>query len=140
MNFEHFKILHSETIMYYQVVERGLKLIYAFMHKGDVKDNLDEAETTSFGQMIDILKNLDNEDGKPSISSNDYNFLKQLSKNKNHWAHKVFTEFLYENDFLHSDEYAKQCQKLEKDHDRLEIVYKNVERERIRLYTEVYGR
>lgn len=140
MNLEHFKILHSETIMYSQVVERDLKLIYAFMHKGDVKDNLDEVETTSFGQMIDILKNLDNEDGKPSISSNDYNFLKQLSKNKNHWAHKVFTEFLYENDFLHSDEYVKQCQKLEKDHDRLEIVYKNVERERIRLCTEVYGR
>ena len=140
MDFNQFKILHSETIMYYQVVEHDLKLIYAYMHKGDVQDNLDDVETRSLGQMIDILKVLDNEDGKPNISANDYNYLKQLSKNRNHWAHKVFTEFMYEDNFLYTQEYERQCNKLVKDHDRLSIVYKNVEKVRIRLCSEVYRR
>ena len=140
MNFDEFKILHSETIMYYQVVEHDLKLIYAYMHKGDVNDNWDRVENRTLGQMIDLLKALDNEDGKPNISSGDYNFLKQLSKNRNHWAHKVFTEFMYQQNFLLSDNYARQCQKLMKDHDRLEYVYKNVEEVRIRLCTQVYRR
>ena len=140
MDFQQFKILHSETIMYYQVVEHDLKLIYAYMRKGDVYDNLDSVETKTLGQMIDMLKDLDNEDGKPNISSGDYNYLKQLSKNRNHWAHKVFTEFMYEENFLYSSEYEKQCQKLQKDHDRLSVVYKNVEKVRIRLCSEVYRR
>ncbi len=140
MDFNQFKILHSETIMYYQVVEHDLKLIYAYMHKGDVQDNLDDVETRSLGQMIDILKVLDNEDGKPNISANDYNYLKQLSKNRNHWAHKVFTEFMYEDNFLYTQEYERQCNKLVKDHDRLSVVYKNVEKVRIRLCSEVYRR
>ena len=140
MDFQQFKILHSETIMYYQVVEHDLKLIYAYMRKGDVGDNLDMVETKTLGQMIDMLKILDNEDGKPNISSGDYNYLKQLSKNRNHWAHKVFTEFMYEENFIYSREYEKQSQKLIKDHDRLEVVYKNVEKVRIRLCSEVYRR
>ena len=140
MKFDEFKILHSETIMYYQVVEHDLKLIYAYMHEGDVNDNLDSVENMTLGQMIDLLKALDNEDGKPNISSGDYNFLKQLSKNRNHWAHKVFTEFMYEENFINSDKYAKQCQKLAKDHDRLSVVFRNVEKVRIRLCSEVYRR
>ena len=140
MKFDEFKILHSETIMYYQVVEHDLKLIYAYMHEGDVNDNLDRVESMTLGQMIDLLKALDNEDGKPNISSGDYNFLKQLSKNRNHWAHRVFTEFMYQQNFLLSNDYARQCQKLMKDHDRLEYVCKNVEEVRIRLCSEVYKR
>ena len=140
MKFDEFKILHSETIMYYQVVEHDLKLIYAYMHQGDVDDNLDRVESRTLEQMIDLLKALDNEDGKPNISSGDYNFLKQLSKNRNHWAHRVFTEFMYQQNFLLSNDYARQCQKLMKDHDRLEYVCKNVEEVRIRLCSEVYKR
>lgn len=49
MNFDEFKILHSETIMYYQVVEHDLKLIYAYMHEGDVNDNLDRVENMTLG-------------------------------------------------------------------------------------------
>lgn len=96
MNFDEFKIPHSETILYYQVVEHDLKLICAYMHEGNVNDNLDRVENRTLGQMIDLLKALDNEDGKPNISSGDYNFPEQLSKNRNHWAHQVFTEFMYE--------------------------------------------
>lgn len=140
MDFDRFKILHSETIMYYQVVEHDLKLIYAYMRKGDVQDNLEMVENRTLGQMIDMLKELDNEDGNPNISSGDYNYLKQLSKNRNHWAHKVFTDFMYEDNFLYSTEYSKQCTKLEKDHDRLSVVFRNVEKVRIRLCSEVYRR
>ena len=69
--------------------------------------------------MIKMLKILDNSDKNPLISSNDYNFLAQICDNRNHWAHKVFTEFLYEDDWEKSEAYQKQCDKLSKDYERI---------------------
>lgn len=140
MDFDTFKINHSETLMYYQIIEHDLKYIYAFMHKGNVNDNLDEIDKNTLGQIIDKLRKLDNEDNKPNISANDYNFLKQLSKNRNYWAHQVYTDFMYNDNPINSRDYAKACDKLVKDHDRLLYVFRNVEKVRIRLCTDVYRR
>ena len=65
------------------------------MKVGDVNKHFDEIENKTLGQMIRKLKELDNSDNKPLISSNDYNFLTQICDNRNHWAHSVFTEFIY---------------------------------------------
>lgn len=119
MDFKDFKILHSETIMYYQIIEHDLKFIYAYMLKGNIDKHFDFIETKTLGQMVKILKELDNSDGKPLISSDDYNFLSQICKNRNLWAHQTFTEFIYIKDFIYSREYQKQCDKLIKDHDRV---------------------
>ncbi len=119
MDFKDFKILHSETIMYYQIIEHDLKFIYAYMLKGNIDKHFDFIETKTLGQMVKMLKELDNSDGKPLISSDDYNFLSQICKNRNLWAHQTFTEFIYIKDFIYSREYQKQCDKLIKDHDRV---------------------
>lgn len=140
MNFNDFKIMHSETLMYYQIVEHDLKMIYAYMHAGDVDENWGAVQERTLGQMVDILKNLDNSNGDPDISHADYNLLKQLSKNRNHWAHNVFTEFVYEDNFLYSEEYERQCTKLTKDHDRLKGVCDKVEKTMIKLCSQTYGR
>lgn len=81
--------------------------------------------------MIRKLKELDNSDNKPLISSNDYNFLTQICDNRNHWAHSVFTEFIYIKDFVLSREYKKQCDKLEKDHNRVQVASDILEKIRI---------
>ena len=39
MDFDTYKILHSETLMYYQLIEHDLKYIYAYMRRGDINDN-----------------------------------------------------------------------------------------------------
>lgn len=131
MDITTFKLLHSETIMYYQRIEYDLKLIYAFMRKGNVTNHLEMNETKTLGQMINILKELDQSDGKPLISSDDYNFLSQICENRNLWAHHAYTDFLYVNDCLNSKEYKKQCEKLLKDHARVEQASINLEKIRI---------
>lgn len=119
MDFDSYKILHSETIMYYQLIEHDLKYIYAYMRKGDIDNNFERIENMTLGQMIKTLQDLDNSDGNPLISTGDYNFLSQIKDNRNLWAHSNFTEFIYKQNFLYSKEYQKQCEKLQKDHDRV---------------------
>ena len=131
MNFDTFKIIHSETIMYYQIIEHDLKLIYAYMRRGKPSNNYVEIKNKTLGQIVSILKDLDNSDGEPLISKEDYNFLSQIKDNRNLWAHRNFIEFVYEQEFLSSKAYLKQYQKLTKDHDRVERVYKVLEKIRL---------
>lgn len=119
MDFREFKILHSETIMYYQIIEHDLKYIYAYMLKGNIDDHFDKIENKTLGQMVKILKKLDNSDGNPLISSEDYNFLNQICDNRNLWAHQTYTKFIYVKNFIYSKEYQSQCEKLLRDHDRV---------------------
>ena len=119
MDFDTYKILHSETLMYYQLIEHDLKYIYAYMRRVDINDNFDRIENMTLGQMIKTLQDLDNSDGDPLISAGDYNFLSQIKDNRNLWAHSNFTEFIYKENFTYSREYQKQCEKLQKDHDRV---------------------
>ena len=97
MTFDEFKILHSETVMYYQIIEHDLKYIYSYMLKGDIDEHFDKIGTRTLGQMVKMLKDLDNSDGDPLISASDYNFLSQITDNRNLWCHSNFTDFIYIN-------------------------------------------
>lgn len=137
MDFNTFKIQYAETMLSYQAIEHDIKYIYAYMLKGDVNEHFDDIENKTLGQMIRKLKELDQSDGKPFISAGDYNFLTQICDNRNHWAHSVFTEFIYTKNWLYSKEYQKQCDKLEKDHDKVERASKILEEIRIDYCTKV---
>lgn len=131
MSIEEFKQYHSETIMYCQCIEHDLKWIYSYMHKGDQYDTFDKLEKKTLGTLIKMLKSLDNSSGKLFISNDDYNFLKQMSEKRNYWCHQCFIEFIYEEDYSCSDEYNAVCNKLKRDHDRLERVSNIVEKIRL---------
>lgn len=131
MEFKEFKIKYAETMLNYQAIEHDIEFIYAFMKAGDVNKHFDEIESKTLGQMIRKLKELDNSNKKSYTSSGDYNFLTQICDNRNHWAHSVFTEFIYENDCFNSREYQKQCAKLKKDHDRVRAASDILEKIRI---------
>ena len=60
MRFEGFKIKYAETMMYYQMIENDVKLIYSFMLQGEVEDNYDSIENNTLGFMLKKLKELDN--------------------------------------------------------------------------------
>ncbi len=139
MTFEQFKIYHSETIMYCQCIEHDLKWIYSYMHKGDQYENFEKLGKTTLGALVKKLKELDNSDGNPFISNDDYNFLKQMTEKRNYWCHQCCIDFVYEKNFLSSKEYEKICNKLQRDHDRLERVSDSVEKVRLKA-VEAYKR
>lgn len=131
MVFSEFKDKYAETMMFYQIMENDIKLIYAFMRDGDPDENYERIENMTLGQAINALEALDYSSGDPLISKDSYNFMSQICENRNHWAHKVFLSFLYADDWQNTKEYQKQCKKLEKDHKRLEIAYGLLEKFRL---------
>ncbi len=133
ISFDSFKILYSETIMYFQTIEHDVKLIYAYMHNGNINENYDYISGKTLGQTVTMLKKMDNEDGKPNISASDYNFLMQMTEKRNYWCHSGFVAFVYISDFINSEEYSKSSTKLINDHDKLASVYKNVEQVRLEM-------
>lgn len=138
MDFNDFKILYAETMMFYQLIENDIKLIYSYMRKGNVVRHLESVESKTLGQMIRTLKELDESDGKPLISAADYNFLAQICDNRNHWAHQTFIEFMYvQEDTFNSKEYKKQCNRLAKDHDRVQKASEILEEIRIKYCTRM---
>ena len=137
MDFKDFKNVYADTMLCYQLIEHDIKFIYAYMRLGSVDEHFDEIENKTLGQMIRILKDLDNSDGKPLIAASDYNFLTQICDNRNHWAHKVFVSFIYEDNWINSREYQKQCDKLSKDYERAYRASKILERIRIEYCSSI---
>ena len=131
MNINTFKILHSETIKFCQIIEGDLKWIYSLMHTGNVGENHSKLEKKTLGQVVSMLKELDELSGEQFISDDDYNFLKQMTAKRNYWCHVCYRDFMYEEDPLTSPAYKKVCDKLQRDHDRLEQVFKNVEKAKL---------
>lgn len=83
MNFQYFKILHSETILYYQKIEHNLKLIYLHMPKSSVKKSKKDIAKRTMGQVLSIIKNLDHSNSSPLLTNNDYIFLEKICENRN---------------------------------------------------------
>ena len=119
MDFDEFRLMYATTMVRYQMLEHDIKCIYAYMRVGDIDKHFDEIENKTLGYMIRELERLDNSDNDPLISSNDYEFLKEVCDNRNHWAHEVFIEFIYEKNFYKSKAYKKECDRLEKDYYRI---------------------
>lgn len=131
MNINTFKILHSETIKFCQIIEGYLKWIYSLMHTGNVGENHSKLEKKTLGQVVSMLKKLDKSSGEQFISDDDYNFLKQMTEKRNYWCHVCYRDFMYVENPLTSLAYEKVCEKLQRDHDRLEQVFKNVEKAKL---------
>ena len=139
MNFEEFKNFYALTMMFYQRIEHDIKLIYAFMLKGDAGDNFDSIENETLGTMIRTLEKLDYSDNKPFISKDDYHFLKKICDRRNYWAHHAFIDFIYDDDPLLSKEYKDICRSLEKDYREVEKASDILEKMRVEC-CEKYGR
>lgn len=139
MNINTFKILHSETIKFCQIIEGDLKWIYSLMHTGNVGENHSKLEKKTLGQVVSMLKKLDKSSGEQFISDDSYNFLKQMTEKRNYWCHVCYRDFMYEENPLTSLAYKKVCDKLQRDHDRLAQVFKNVEKAKLKAI-EVFKR
>lgn len=134
LNFNDFKIYHSELIIYCQIIENDLKWIYSEFKIGKPENNYFNVERHNLGKIVTELKALDNSDGNPILSSQDYNYLKQMTQKRNYWCHGCFLEFIYRGHFENSSEYASVCRKLIKDHDRFLILQKSIEQIKLKYH------
>lgn len=101
------------------------------MLKGNVNEHFNDIETVALDQMIKILKKLDWSDNKPLISKDDYSYLSKICENRNHWAHNLFSQFVYKKGWLYSKEYQKQCDKFNEDRQKVERAAKILEEIRV---------
>lgn len=116
MNFDDFKNYYALTMMSYQRIEHDIKLIYAYMLKGNTNNNLESIENKTLGTMVRILEELDYSDDKPFISKSDYQFLKDICDKRNYYAHQVFIDFIYKDSPLSSNVYRDISASLENDY------------------------
>ena len=139
MNFDDFKMMYAELMMNYQAIEHDIKYIYYFMIDNADEDNAiwNEINLYSLRKAIETLKELDNSDGKPVLTDESYKLLMKLNGHRNHWAHDTFQNFMYEEDFINSNEYYEECKKLKKDHANLKDVHKQLEEFRVAYCTSV---
>lgn len=136
MDIDDFRLAHSETIEFCQLIEDDLKLIFSYMCKGDFDENYDSLKKANLVRCIDLLKKLDNSDKKPLISNEDYIFLKQMAKKRNYWCHQCYIDLYSSNRASNQDDVYER---LIEDHDRLCNVQMNVESLRKRAM-EIYKR
>ena len=128
-----FKILHSDLIMEMQCIEYDLKLIYAYMRKGNVDKNLKSVETMPLGAIINELQELDNSDNNPDLSDEDYALLHEIRELRNYWCHQCYVDFIYiQNDYEREREFQRIYSYLREDESRISDLHEKVQEFRIR--------
>lgn len=95
---DNFNMLVGETLMYCQQIEHDVKIIYAAMLKGNMSENLALVRRETLGSVLVALSTLDNSDGNPIFSEEDYAVLKQIKNVRNFIAHQCYVDFLYFDD------------------------------------------
>ena len=139
MNFVDFRIMYADLMMDYQAIEHDIKLIYYFMindyEDGSIKE---EIRLYSLKKAIEALRELDNSDDNPLLTSESYDLLMKLNGHRNHWAHEVFQNFMYEENFEKTKEYRLEVQKLKEDYNLIENIYQQLEKIRIDYCKKVF--
>lgn len=129
-----FHCLVGETIMFCQLIENDLKIIFASMLKGKFEENLVKIKKDTFGKILQRLEELDYIDNNPMISKSDYKFLKQMSKKRNHWCHNSYLCFSYIENYLFSNKFENEFKKLEMENQQFKSVQKTLEQIRLEVY------
>lgn len=135
LSLDEFHLLLGQTIMYCQIIEGDIKHIYCAMRRGDIYDNffMIEQQKWTLGETLGELQKLDYSDNRPYLSLDDYDYLRKLTRKRNHWCHESYVNFVYlGEDFASSKEYKKECRRLIEDNQTLADVYRKVEEVRRR--------
>ena len=106
---DRFRSLHSEIIEYYQCIEYDMRRIYASMDSRDYDDVLDEIKELNWGVILNKLKKLDNSDGDPYFTDEEYGLLDEIRGRRNYWCHQCYLDWVYIQD---DDEQERRLQRL----------------------------
>ena len=96
MTETEFRVLHSEIIEYYQLIEMRLKGICAAILADADKswfDRLADYDSDPFGKLIKQIKTLQSQKNIFLFSQADFEALADLRETRNYWVHQCFTSF-----------------------------------------------
>ncbi len=129
MNYDTFKLIHSELIMSVQYIEQDLILIYSILKGGKFYDNYSDVENAPLGKLLKSLQKLDHELGYSKIKEKDYDLLNQIREIRNYWCHQCYIDFHYiENPQEHDKAFQKVANRLHEDELRVYDLQQKIEK------------
>ena len=132
-DFDRYKYLLGETIIYYQFMENDLKLIYAGILGGNFYKNIEQVRSTfkGLGQVVIALEELDYSTNEtPYFTRDTYKLLSKLARQRNYYCHQCCIDFCYNPYFKDSAEFHESLQSLIRTNNSIRMVQSETERHR----------
>lgn len=118
----------GQTIMYCQLIEHDIKIIYAKKKGGEFDAAYSGIAEKTLGQAVSELRELDVTRRLDFFTPEDYDILFSVAETRNYWCHTAYTDFAYEKDFRNSKAYADACARLDTDSARIAALFKAVQK------------
>lgn len=129
-----FYNLIGEIVILCQRIEFDIKVIYAGMLQGDIDSNFNKVNNYTLGQVISKLEKLDFSDNEPYFNQNSYKILKSITEQRNHFTHKTFQEYGYEqNQEKQINKVKKEFEKARRFHEQIYKLVDKIELHRIKV-------
>lgn len=129
MDYDTFKLIHSELIMSVQYIEQDLKLIYSILKGGEFYDNYSDVENFPLGKLLKSLHEMDQELGYSKIKEKDYELLNKIREIRNYWCHQCYIDFHYiEEPKAHEKAFQKVAARLHTDELRVYELQQKIEK------------
>jgi hypothetical protein len=88
-----FRVKHSKTIEYYQLIEMRLRFFCADVLADEKRDwfaRLDDYEVDPFGKLLRLAREVQAEAGGCWFSEDDFKKLDEIRLERNYWIHQCF--------------------------------------------------
>ena len=95
VNLNDYNYYVGQSLLNCQRIEHDVKIIYAAILPGDLKNNLSNAAELTLADCIHGLKDLQKELNPPIFDQSDFNLLKDIKSMRNWLAHRCYVDFLY---------------------------------------------
>ena len=129
MDYDTFKLIHSELIMSVQYIEQDLRLIYSILRDGEFYDNYSDVENSPLGKLLKSLHEMDQELGYSKFKEKDYELLDQIREIRNYWCHQSYLDFHYiEGPQAHEKAFQKVAVRLHEDELRVYELQQKIEK------------
>lgn len=125
---DRFRSLHSEIIEEFQCIEYDMRRIYSSMINEDYDDVMEEMSDKNWGVILNRLRKLDNSDGNPYFSSDEYELLDDIRTLRNYWCHQCYLDFVYIQDsWKREEKLQKLIRRLENELNRVRKLQERIQ-------------
>jgi len=131
--WDDYHRLVGETLMYCQTIEHDIKAIDAGMLEGDYDQNSERLKKKTLGQTLQLLRKLDESDGKPEFSAKDYDLLEEITEIRNNLCQRSYLSFVYSERDTQDADFQAAFRDLESQNERLSSLRDQVETIRLEI-------
>lgn len=125
---DRFRKLHSEIIEYYQCIEHDMRRIYSAMCSDDFDDCMDELKELNWGVVLNKLRKLDNSDGDPYFTDDEYATLDDMRTQRNYWCHQCYLDWVYiQDDYQQAERLQRLTRQLENENNRAYKIHRKMQ-------------